>query len=246
VNASPLKTSFDLNGFVHLPGYLSDSKRIEVESRLEEYLEKIVPRLEPGKAIYEGKGSDRILKQLVDMQIEDSFFNALLHDPIRIDLVSELLGEPAIARTVEFFGKPPLVGTPTPPHQDGYYFCLKPNHALTVWIALDKCDLENGCIHYVRGSHLNGLVEHLGSGVPGFSQGVQSMGWSNESSVQMQVAAGDALIHHSLTIHYTDANGSERPRRALGLVYFAESAQRDPESWNRYQKSFQEQQEASV
>ena len=42
---------------------------------------------------------------------------------------------------------------PTPPHQDGYYFLLQPpGQAVTMWLALDAADEENGCLRYVLGS----------------------------------------------------------------------------------------------
>ena len=30
--------------------------------------------------------------------------------------------------------------SPTPPHQDNYYFCLKPPDVVTLWVALDPVD----------------------------------------------------------------------------------------------------------
>jgi ectoine hydroxylase-related dioxygenase (phytanoyl-CoA dioxygenase family) len=43
------------------------------------------------------------------------------------------------------------------------------------------------------------------------------------------LSPGDAVIHHSLTIHRTEPNTSDRLRRAIGLVYFAASAAEDLE-----------------
>ena len=81
-------------------------------------------------------------------------------------------GEPVVPQGAEYFNKPAKIGKPTPAHQDGYYFKLKPNHAVTLWLALESVDAENGCVRYVQGSHRHGLRAHGRSGVLGFSQGM--------------------------------------------------------------------------
>jgi hypothetical protein len=45
-------------------------------------------------------------------------------------------------------------------------------------------------------------------------------------------------------VHSAGPNRSPRPRRALGLVYFAKSAQVDSEAMRRYQESVSMQQKA--
>ncbi len=57
-----------------------------------------------------------------------------------------------------FFNKPPHDGLPTPTHQDGYYIKLEPPEAVTMRLALEATDEENGCMRYscmryIRGSH---------------------------------------------------------------------------------------------
>ena len=47
---------------------------------------------------------------------------------------------------------------------------LKKHNAVTCWLALEKVDEENGCIHYVKGSHKFEYRPHGRSNVLGFSQ----------------------------------------------------------------------------
>jgi phytanoyl-CoA hydroxylase len=141
-----------------------------------------------------------------------------------------------------YFNKLPIVGDITPPHQDGFYFHLQPCEALTLWLALDDVDEENGCIRYVRGSHQQGMRHHRRTEVLGFSQGIADFG--TESDIANEVAAcvspGDLIVHHALTIHRADANRSPRPRRALGFVYFSAAAQVDEISSAEYQRQLAE------
>ena len=67
----------------------------------------------------------------------------------------------------QWFNKPPAQSSPTPAHQDGFYFCLVPNEAVNMWLALDEINQDNGCIRYVAGSHHRGLRPHGQSGVLG-------------------------------------------------------------------------------
>ena len=54
----------------------------------------------------------------------------------------------------QLFCKPPKHGGVVAWHQDySYWTRTKPVAHLTCWIALDDVSLENGCLHYVPGSH---------------------------------------------------------------------------------------------
>jgi len=115
---------------------------------------------------------------------------------------------------------------------------LKPNHAVTMWLALEDVDHENGCVRYVQGSHRHGMRAHGKSGVLGFSQGMLDFGQPHDHAhaVACPAAAGDLLAHHSLTVHWADGNHSPtRTRRALGLVYFAARCEEDHVAKRAYQ-----------
>jgi phytanoyl-CoA hydroxylase len=140
------------------------------------------------------------------------------------------LDDEVIPRDMQYFRKPPLVGQATPPHQDGYYFMLEPPSAVTMWLALDTVDSENGCLHYVKASHTRGMRPHGRTETLGFSQGIIDFPRAEDTAGDMTMCAnpGDLIAHHALTIHRADGNKSkERDRRALGFVYFARGAKED-------------------
>ncbi len=233
------KEAFERDGFVHVRGFLNADELQEVYEALEAYKKELVPSFRPEshKALYDDIGGRRALKQLVDMHDSSPFFNGMLTGERATHLAVILLGENALPQTLEYFEKCPEVGTPTPAHQDGFYFCLKPNHAVTLWLALDDCNQENGCLHYVKGSHRGGVMDHNSSGVSGFSQGLAKPFWSEKDVAHLEVNKGDVLAHHSLTIHFADANTSVRQRRSIGMIFYGQSAKRDEEAWQRYQEN---------
>ena len=108
-----------------------------------------------------------------------------------------VLREKAEPKNLQFFNKPPGIGKPTPPHQDGYYFMLKKHNAVTCWLALEKVDEENGCIHYVKGSHKSEYRPHGRSNVLGFSQGITDFGNEEDkkNTVSFPGEPGTFLIH---------------------------------------------------
>lgn len=137
---------------------------------------------------------------------------------------------------------------PTPPHQDNYYFNLAPPNVLTMWLALDVVDDENGCLRYVPGSHLKGKRPHSLGKVLGFSQGINNFSQEDEDhEVKIHLQPGDLTIHHGWTIHRAFPNqSSTRPRRAFAMVFKGESCVRDETAFAEYQKQCQEQHQKMI
>ena len=148
-----MKEVFDRDGFILIEGLLNQQDVNEIEKNVERFIGAVVPKLSKAHAMYEDYAKPETLKQTGDMNQRDPYFADLLSNPKIVGLAQALLQDEVIPKNVQFFSKPPGVGKATPPHQDGYYFCLEPNEALTVWIALDDIDEENGALHYVKGSH---------------------------------------------------------------------------------------------
>ncbi|MFI5357180.1 MAG: phytanoyl-CoA dioxygenase family protein [Opitutales bacterium] len=199
--------AFNLNGFVVLPNFFAGDELAEICHRVSRYLREIAPTRPDTEIFYERKGDPSTLKQMSDLNVHDPFFAELVQGRCA-QLAEIVLGGPVLFKNVQYFNKPPGIGLPTPPHQDGYYFKLQPNHAVTFWLALEEVDHENGCVRYVQGSHRLGLRAHGRSGVLGFSQGMLDFGQPHDLAnlVTCPAAPGDLLAHHSLTIHRADGN----------------------------------------
>ena len=204
-----------------------------------------MPRLPPADAFYEDAPDPPDLKQMQRMGEHDPFFEAFGQREKLVDLAQSLLGQPVTPMGVEWFNKPARDGRPTPPHQDGYYFCLVPDEALTIWIALADVDPQNGCLHYRRGSHLEGIRPHGQSEVLGFSQTILDFSDKdrNEPFVGI-VRRGDALVHHSATIHWAQANRCAQPRPSLAVVFRSSRAVLDDAKFDAYRNSSRQQQQA--
>ena len=226
------------DGFAALRGFVEPGELSDIVERLGHFIRDIVPRLSPEEAFFEDKGDRRTLKQIQGIADHDPWFRQLFHEGSFRSAAEAALGKPVIPKNLQYFNKPPGVGKPTPAHQDGYYFMLEPCEAVTMWLALEDVDEENGCVRYVRGSHRQGLRSHSRTTVLGFSQGITDYPTEQDRQNEAKVpaTAGDLLIHHAMTIHRADGNRStHRTRRALGFVYYSVDAQVDAQRHAAYQ-----------
>ena len=235
--------SYARDGFVILLGFLDASSIEAVSAQLDRFILEVVPSMPAEHVFYEDKDDASTLKQLQHLDQHDAWFDELFRmGPFR-SLAEELLGGPVVSKNFQYFNKPPGVGKATPPHQDGYYFKLDPCEAVTMWLALDTVDEENGCVRYVKGSHELGMREHGRTQTLGFSQGVVDFPLEKDRLAEVPCPAqpGDLLAHDALTIHWADGNRSQtRSRRALGLIYYSERAQEDAAAHAAYQRRLAE------
>ena len=202
-----------------------------INKEFDRYIKDCVPKMKEGEVYYVDKSNKETLMQMQKLEDYDSFFYDLFHNSKIKELAANALGEEVIPRAMEYFNKPPGKSNPTPPHQDGYYFNLNNDKAVTGWLALEDVDDENGCINYVRGSHKKeGYRPHGKSEILGFSKGVTDFGTEEDkkNTVKFEGKAGMFLMHHAKIIHFADPNKSKtRSRRAFGFVYHGVSAKHD-------------------
>ena len=238
------KRDFDERGFAIVRGFLTADELAELRHELDRYIRDVVPTVNDAAAFYHDRARPETLKQMQHMQ-GDPFFREYPRHTKWKELAETLVGESAECETPEWFNKPPGLDHPTPPHQDNYYFNLKPSHVVTIWLALDPVDDGNGCLRYVAGSHKEGFRPHAQSRVLGFSQGIIDYGPRDEArEAKIHLQPGDAACHHGMTIHRAEPNRSvDRNRRAFAMVYKGVSCRRDEEAHARYKASVKMQHE---
>ena len=211
-----LSKQYARDGVVKVDGLFTAAEIEAIRAQLKRYAAEVVPGLPSNDVVFEADGAS--VRNCWRMEVHDPWFADLAKNVTIRAMVAELVkGEPVLM-AVESFNKPARVGSAVPPHQDNAYFCLAPPDALTVWIAVDAVTEANGPVSYLLGSHLDGARPHKTSGVAGNSMGLaecpdQSGAWAG------LLNAGDALMHHANTIHFSAPNTSEFARRGLLMVF---------------------------
>ena len=148
-------------------------------------------------------------------------FHDLLWNPAVTVPASQLLGGAVRFWHDQLFCKPAHHGGVVAWHQDySYWTRTHPMAHLTCWIALDDSRVDNGCIHYVPGSHNWDLlpITGLAGNMDAIKNVLNDDQWEQfQNPVAVEVKAGECSIHHPLTIHGSFENQTDQPRRATVL-----------------------------
>ncbi len=222
----------------HRAGAFRPEEFRELQAQLDRYIREVVPTLPKDAAFLDDYAKPETLRKMQSLDKHDAWFANFKTTGPQVPLLEYFLRDQLSPQAIEWFDKLPFDTQATPAHQDGFYWCRKPNVACALWIALDPVDRQNGCLWYARGSHKQPIRPHAGQrGVLGFSQGLQNFDPSAEDGVPIELSPGDAVVHSSGTIHWTEVNRTPRHRRALATFAFGASTVQDVEAFARYKES---------
>jgi phytanoyl-CoA hydroxylase len=218
-----LVAEFEQNGFAVLEDVFSPSEIAAISDDVDRVIEGKVSNLPETEIVYEPDTSPRRVRNAFRLHLYDKQFFETAKHPRLIGPLGALLGKSLRLYGSQVFAKPARVGTAVPAHQDMPYWPFEPYEMLSAWIALDDSTVQNGCVRYLAGSHKLGILPHAPSGVPGNSLGlIDDARLAALEERPVEVRRGSCILHHSLTIHRSGPNLSEKPRRGLIYVYMSE------------------------
>lgn len=108
-------------------------------------------------------------------------------------------------------------------HQDQPYQPHTHDGLVTAMAFLDAMDEENGCLKVVPGSHEERYSHFQDGRFTGLTP-PELTAELDRRAVPVTGAAGDVCLLHPWTVHGSDANRSDRPRRLLIIDYVAADA----------------------
>jgi hypothetical protein len=157
----------------------------------------------------------------------------IVKHPLILDYVEDILGPDFVAWGTHYFCKLPGDGKPVSWHQDASYWPLTPAHTVTVWLAIDDADRENGCMRVIPGTHKLGHLEFDNSGVEENSVLPQKVvnAESYGAPMDFELAAGEISLHSDMLVHGSEPNRSARRRCGLTIRY-ATTSVRAHLNWN--------------
>jgi len=234
------KLSTEQIDFFNTNGYLAGVKMLDdwqIE-RLKKELGELTDAKHPGHQLFyefhsnESTDPSTILFHALGAWRITPGFHDVLWNPRFLVAASQLLGNvPVRFWHDQLFSKPAKKGGVVAWHQDySYWTRTKPVAHLTCWCGLDDSTKENGCLQYIAGSHKWGLLPKpviAGElhGIKDFLDDKQKKQFENPHFAE--VRAGEAIFHHSLTLHGSGENKSEKPRRAFVINVFADGVVSD-------------------
>lgn len=152
--------------------------------------------------------------------------------PEVLDVVEQLLGPDLVLWGSALFGKPPQSGKATPWHQDGEYWPIRPLASCTVWIALDRCTPENGCLQVLPGSHRDRQLYHHrrdDDRALTLNQVIDDERCAGMSPADIRLEPGQFSVHDVYMVHGSGPNHSAHRRAAMTYRYMPASAHFDHE-----------------
>jgi ectoine hydroxylase-related dioxygenase (phytanoyl-CoA dioxygenase family) len=117
-------------------------------------------------------------------------------------------------------------GDPTNWHQDAPNFPFDRRGFLTMWIAVEDIEIEQGPLTLLPGSHRLGLLGAVDGAGEGLDLGsvltAEDRAYVGEP-MTTALTAGDATVHDGSLLHSAGANRTDRPRRAWGVRFMPAS-----------------------
>ncbi|MDE0420948.1 MAG: phytanoyl-CoA dioxygenase family protein [Gammaproteobacteria bacterium] len=220
---SAIKRDYDRDGFVILPGYLHGPALEELRERATRLTADLFARKRKGEGLNprskrrragQQKGNIDLGNIFKSLNRHDAWFDNELTAGRHVPLIEALVGDKLLPSSAAWFTKIPGSKGEIAPHRDAIGRPPGGQAGATLWIALDPADPENGCLHYGRGSH---RIQYA-PGTP-FGEFVVDPA----TAVAAIVQPGDAVIHSDLTVHWSEGNPTERPRRAVSFFYYGAS-----------------------
>ena len=153
----------------------------------------------------------------------------IARQPGILDAVEQILGPNFVCWMSEVIIKAPNSAKLLSMHQDFTYWGMDDgDKGLTAWLALTPATVDNGCMHFVRASHVQGQVQHNDT----FSQdNLLSRGQEvavdyDEADVEhCCLQPGEVSLHHSLTFHGSGPNRTDEPRIGVVMRYLSTDIQ---------------------
>ncbi|KAJ2833619.1 hypothetical protein J3B01_004325 [Coemansia erecta] len=183
-------------------------------------------------AVHEGKltvdPSKAVNKIGHGIHIVEPLFKELTHSD-RVKHIARMLGfqDPRVLQSMVIC-KQPGIGGAVPMHQDSTFLFTDPPSACGFWIALEDCTLDNGCLHFVPGSHrTNPITRRMVCSSTGTAEtefidiepvfslypltGEQEHK-EKQDTRSVQVKAGSLVLIHGQVLHMSSHNHSPKSR----------------------------------
>src|SRR5437588_4849955 len=227
---------FHANGYLAGIRALNDDQLLALRAELGELIDPNHPghqlfyeyhsneSTDPATVLFHALGAWRITPGFHDL-----LWNAAFLVP-----AAQLLGGRLRFWHDQLFCKPAHHGGVVAWHQDySYWTRTRPMAHLSCWIGLDDSTRENGCVHYVPGSHRWDLLPV--TGLANDMLAIESVLSEEEKSqfkpVPIELQQGECSFHHPLMIHGSFENRSNHARRGTVINVFRDgvrSASNDP------------------
>ncbi len=162
------------------------------------------------------------------------------NEPRILDVLEPVLGPDFYLWGSQFFSKDPGDPSVAGWHQDAAFWPLTPHRTVTVWLAFEDSDVENGAMQVIPGTHRAGILQHAGEHDEHdmLNMRLERGNFSRSDAVHICLRAGQISIHDDNIVHGSAPNTSDRLRCGLTMRYSASEVRVDAAAWPTFRACF--------
>lgn len=146
-------------------------------------------------------------------RFEEVGLNWLIDPRINECLTGLTLLEPLAVQTMYYFKPPGARGQSL--HQDQFYLRTRPGTCMAAWMAIDRCDEENGCLRIVPDTGDLPVMCTKEADLNESFSGVEIPLPKGKGAVPVSLDPGDVLFFNGQLIHGSLPNKSDRFRNTI-------------------------------
>src|SRR6266571_4393557 len=225
--SSAQRAAYDRDGVIVVPDVFSPAEIAELRRVTEGFVERAA-RVSANDEIYDLEDSHSAaeprVRRLKTPHLHDPAYFHASRNEIVVALLRDLWGSVRFD-TGKLNMKSAGYGAPVEWHHDWAFYPHTNDDLAAVGIMLDDCEIENGPMMVVPGSHLGPIYDHHGPDCR-FCGAIDPNGYEVEFSraVPCLGKAGSITVHHVRAVHGSATNFSGRERRLLLFQYRAADA----------------------
>jgi hypothetical protein len=221
------REAFHRDGFVHLPGVLTEEEVLEIEAVYDRLIRGDVPI--PGRDFCDMAGSYQRSPEsfsLINVMLPRRYlpsWGGNVYERRAHDIAEQLVGNDLLLDYDQLLAKPPgKEDAVFPWHQDlAYWFETEDPRTASFWLALDNATVQNGCMRFVPGSHREPTLRPHRPvlGDRGESHALAATLRDDDVVYQAEIKRGDCTVHHERVLHGSGGNLSLDWRRAYIIAF---------------------------
>jgi len=202
-----------------LKSYERDGFHAPVRALSEEQARELRRRLEAHEA---KAGAPLQGKWRVKTHLLFTWADELVHHPVVLDAVEDLIGPDILCWNTNFFIKEAASPGFVSWHQDATYWGLDPEKVVTAWVALTHSNLESGCMKAIPGTHRESQLPHTDTFHKDnlLTRGQEIAVAVDESkAVDLILRPGEMSLHDIKLVHGSAPNLSHDRRIGFAIRY---------------------------
>ena len=222
------RASFARDGFVHLPGVLTEDEVDAIEVDYDRFMRGEIDI--PGKDLY-----DMVTGEYGTDPTDYAIFNVMLprkyhpdwqgniFERVGSSIAEQLCGEGMTLDFDQLLAKQPgREDAVFAWHQDqAYWINTDDRRTATCWLAIDDSTIENGCMQFLPGSHRESVRPHRPlSGNREDQHTLVTDLRPDDVLVSVEIRRGDITVHNEGVLHGSGGNTSADSRRRAYIAAF--------------------------